>query len=85
MNMEIFSSETSTVKTTTCTDKVVKELRIALQTVTQIITQNTNTDRRIRVHSETSSTSLHQLRLNFWKRRVRDKRLTYICLCVFCF
>lgn len=41
--MEIFSSETSTVKTTTSTDKVVKELRIALQTVTQIITQNTNT------------------------------------------
>lgn len=43
MKKEIFSPETSTVKTTTCTDKVGKELRTALQAVTQSISQNTNT------------------------------------------
>lgn len=41
--MEVFSPMIGTVKTATCTGKVVKKLKVPLPAVTKILTQNADT------------------------------------------
>lgn len=71
--MEVFSPMIGTVKTATCTGKVVKKLKVPLPPVTKILTQNADKEQRQKIQRSSQNVKYNFLLISTKFKEMESK------------